>query len=192
MFQRITILIAGLFLAGCTTPSGVLVSERAIPLGGNLFVENPDTEDQQVLVLDGPISSQTAFIFLSQVAVNPDIQGLVIAQSPGGNLAAAHQIGRQIQSSGMNTFLIADCASACVDIFIAGQRRDVTELSSFLLHAASNPEIGYQLDDPYWTALGFKELNDQVYALDEDKALIIDAGLARRMGLATHLTEIGS
>lgn len=190
MLRRLAFLLIALGLAGCTVPGGALVSDRAVPLGGNLFVENPDTEDQQVLVLDGSITPRTAFVFLSLVGANPDIEGLVIAQSPGGNLAAAHQIGREIQDRGMNTFLITNCASACVDIFIAGDRREVTEVSSFLLHASSNPEVGYQLDDPYWTALGFKELNDRVYALDEELALVIDAPLARQMGIATHLTAI--
>lgn len=173
-------------LSACTVPSGgLLVSDRAEPMGGNLFVEKLP-EGGEVLVLDGEITPETAFHFQS-ILEQADVSGLLITQSPGGNLLASHQIGRAIADNKLNTAVLVMCHSACVDIFIAGQERSIGRQAELGLHAASNPEFGYEIDKPYWTRFGFGAVNDAAYKVPFGQIWIIDSERARRLRLATEI-----
>lgn len=181
-------LIAGLAmamaLAACEAdPAGVYVTEGAVPLGGNLYAER--TPGGELLVLDGAITPETSYVFQSLVEES-EVNGLIITQSSGGDLRAAHQIGRAIRADGINTAVIALCVSACVDVFIAGRSRGVSTEAAFLLHPASNRAAGYSLDRPYWAAMGFGALNDRVYGMAEGTLLQITAEQALAMGLASE------
>ena len=131
-------------VTACARPGGVLVSDTAETLGGNLFIETAE-DGGQFLVLDGAITAQTSFTFQALVEQS-EIEGLVIAQSPGGNLLASHQIGRAIKRMGMNTVVLISCISACVDIFVAGDRREMTEISELGLHSATDREVSLAID----------------------------------------------
>ena len=165
--------------------SGLLVSPSAEPVGGNLFVETL-TDGGQVLVLDGEITPQTAFQFQALLEA-ADVNGLVIAQSPGGNLLAAHQIGRAISNSQMNTAVLVSCRSACVDVFIAGRERSISEDAELGLHAASDPEFGITIDRPYWKRFGFGAVNEAAYTVPFGQIWIMDAARARELRLATEI-----
>ena len=173
-------------LAACAPSSnGILVSPEAEPIGGNLFVEKLGNGGE-VLVLDGEITPETAFFFQT-VLDQADVRGLVIAQSPGGNLLAAHQIGRAIADSDMNTAVLVSCISACVDIFIAGRDRSIAPLAELVLHAASDPEFGYSVDKPYWSRFGFAQVNEAAYKVPFGQVWIMNAQRARELRLATEI-----
>ena len=180
------LLLTAVSLAACAPSSnGILVSPQAEPVGGNLFVEKLGNGGE-VLVLDGEITPETAFFFQS-VLEQADVRGLVIAQSPGGNLLAAHQIGRAIADGGLNTAVLVSCISACVDIFIAGKDRSMAPLAELGLHSASDPEFGYAVDKPYWTRFGFANVNEAAYQVPFGKLWIMDAKRARELRLATDI-----
>ncbi len=173
-------------LAGCaSTTNGILVSPDAEEIGGNLFVEKL-AAGGEVLVLDGEITPETAFFFQS-ILEQADVRGLVIAQSPGGNLLAAHQIGRAIADSDMNTAVLVSCISACVDIFIAGRDRSIAPLAELGLHSASDPEFGYAVDKPYWSRFGFEQVNEAAYQVPFGQVWIMNAQRARELRLATEI-----
>ena len=177
-------------VTGCGPQGGLLVSETADPIGGNLFVETSDHGDQ-FLVLDGEITDRTSYVFQS-VLEQADVEGLVIAQSPGGDLLAAHQIGRAIKSRQINTIVLVNCISACVDIFIAGDIREMTDIAELGLHSATDREFAYEIDRQYWGALGFARAHEMAYKVPNDRLWIISATRARELRLATNVISPGS
>ena len=186
MISRLVAALALALLTACTAPrDGLLVSPGAEPIGGALFIETlPD--GGQVLVLDGEITGETSFKFQS-ILQQAEVSGLIIAQSPGGNLLAAHQIGRAIAANDINTAVLISCQSACVDVFIAGRERSIAERAELGLHAASDPEFGYSLDQPYWTSFGLGAVNDAAYRVPFGEIWIVTAERAVELRLATEV-----
>ena len=188
MISRILGALALATLAACAVPQeGILVSPDAQPIGGGLFIETLEDGDQ-VLVLDGEITGETSFKFQSMLQ-QADVFGLIIAQSPGGNLLAAHQIGRAIADNKINTAVLVSCQSACVDIFIAGVERSIAENAELGLHSASDPEFGYALDQPYWASFGLSAVNDAAYEVPFGAIWIVDANRALELRLATEILK---
>ena len=189
-----------LLLAGCAPSGGFLVSEEALDLGGNLYVEKL-ADGGRVMVLDGEIDEETAFVFRSFLQ-EVDANGLVIAQSPGGNVEAAHAIGRAIKSRQMNTLVLNSCNSACVDVFVAGKQREMTDIAELGLHAPAvrswiswlpfvdtRPalEATYAVDQRYWRDMGFPLVNEKAYKVPNDRIWIITPERARELRLATKI-----
>ena len=185
--MRFVLVIIMTILGGCGAPSGVFTSFQAQRLGGNLFIDVDDRGYEHV-VLDGAITPETSYVFQSLLQLGT-MEGLVITQSPGGDLLAAHQIGRAIQANDMNTLVVVSCISACVDIFMAGKLREMTQIAELGVHTPSNPELAYKLHTDYWTDLGFEGFNELVYDIGNNKLGIITAQNALKMGLATSIVE---
>ncbi len=185
MRRIITLVLALVALTACAPSGGLLVSDKARPMGGNLFIE-PASGGGSFLVLDGEISPETSFVFQAVIG-QADVKGLVIAQSPGGDLLAAHQIGRTIKRERMNTLVLVSCISACVDIFVAGRNREMTDFAELGLHSATNRDVSYQLDRKYWREMGFPTINEKAYAVPNSKLWIMDAKRARELRVATNI-----
>lgn len=184
-FAPFAVLLA--LAAGCSPPGGLLVSENARPIGGNLFIETSSSGDQ-FLVLDGEITERTSYAFQS-VVEQAEVEGLVIAQSPGGDLLASHQIGRAIKERGINTIVLVNCISACVDIFIAGKVREMTDIAELGLHSATDRDFAYEIDRRYWGELGFGRINEMAYQVPNDKIWVISAVRAKELRLATNIVS---
>ena len=200
MVRFLSCFLAIAVLAGCAPTGGFLVSDEAQSLGGNLFVEKL-ADGGHVMVLDGEIDRETAVVFrtvLNQVEAN----GLVIAQSPGGSVEAAHQIGRDIKARGMNTLVLNSCNSACVDVFVAGKQREMTDIAELGLHAPAvrswiawlpfvdtEPAIQetYVIDQKYWADMGFPLVNEKAYQVPNNRIWIIKPERARELRLATKI-----
>ena len=177
-----------LWLSACSLPSGgVLVSSQAEAVGGNLFIETFEDGDQ-VLVLDGEITPDTSYVFQSLVEYAA-IEGLLIAQSPGGDLLAAHQIGRTIEANRINTAVLVSCISACVDVFIAGRERSIAPDAELGLHAAENREFGLSVDRPYWKSFGLSAVNEAAYKVPFGDLWIVSPKRAVELRLATEILE---
>ena len=190
MFRTFALVGIALFLAGCAPTGGLLVSDGADKLGGNLFVETTE-EGDRFLVLDGEITTETSNVF-QQVVAGSDVEGLVIAQSPGGDLLASHQIGRTVKAMKMNTLVLVSCVSACVDIFVAGDRREMADIAELGMHAATNREISYEIDRRYWREMGFSEVNEKAYQVPNSQLWVIDAQRARELRMATAILSSGT
>ncbi len=185
MFRRVFLAFFGLALAGCAPTGGLLVSERAEYIGGNLYVETTENGDS-FLVLDGEITPETSATFQS-VVERAEVEGLVIAQSPGGDLLASHQIGRTIKAERMNTMVLVSCISACVDVFVAGRQREMTDIAELGMHSATNRDISYEIDRRYWREMGFSQVNEKAYKVPNNRLWIIDAKRARELRMATNV-----
>lgn len=177
---------AGL-LTACGSSNGVMVSNQAKAVGGNLFIETT-SKGAQFLVLDGEITPRTSYTFLALIET-ADVEGLVIAQSPGGDLLASHQIGRAIKSRRMNTVVLVSCISACVDVFVAGKRREMMDFAELGVHSATNRDVAYQLDKKYWREMGFSNINEKAYAVPNNRLWIIEPTRARELRLATDIID---
>jgi hypothetical protein len=185
MRKFFSLAFALLALTACAPTSGLLVSNDARDLGGSLYIEKA-SNGGSFLVLDGEITPQTSFIF-EAVTEQADVQGLVIAQSPGGDLLAAHQIGRSIKRRKMNTLVLVSCISACVDIFVAGRNREMMEIAELGLHSATNREVSYEIDRKYWREMGFSSINEKAYRVPNNRLWIMDAKRARELRVATNI-----
>lgn len=185
MRRMIALCFALLALSACAPSGGLLVTDDARDLGGNLFIEKAGN-DGNFLVLDGEITPRTSFVFQA-VTDQADVQGLVIAQSPGGDLLAAHQIGRAIKRKGMNTLVLVSCVSACVDIFVAGRNREMTDIAELGLHSATNRDVSYAIDQKYWREMGFPTVNEKAYQVPNNRLWIMDAKRARELRVATNI-----
>ncbi|MEL7460022.1 MAG: hypothetical protein AAFX45_03740 [Pseudomonadota bacterium] len=187
MTLRILALLTLFGLTACasTAPSGVLVSDRAKHVGGSLFLE-PAGDDGFVLILDGRITPETSYAFQRMVQI-ADINSLVIAQSVGGDLFAAHQIGDVVSKNRIDTVVLALCYSACVDVFIAGDDRVISSVGTLGLHSASDAELGYEMDRAYWGRRGLGNVNEMAYQVAHKELWLIDADRARDLRLATDI-----
>jgi hypothetical protein len=70
--------------------------------------------------------------------------------SPGGYVLEAQAIAAEIMARGLDTYAPERCASACVDLFAAGERRWATSRSMFGLHRSGNecmPDNGPTRED---------------------------------------------
>lgn len=185
MPTRTAILISFL-LAACASPNGLLVSEDATPLGGNLFVETSGQGDR-FLVLDGEITPMTSYVFQSLLE-QAEIEGLVIAQSPGGDIFASIQIGRALNREKMDTVVLIDCVSACVDVFIAGHEREMSDIAELGLHSATDTEA-LEVHRRYWAEFSDSRIIERAYDVPNDNIWIIDAPRAMELGLATNILK---
>lgn len=86
------------------------------------------------LVASGSIiSDQSYWLFVEAANQMPRLR-TVYFNSPGGNVAEAIKIGREIHKRNLDTFvnLNAECSSSCVWTFLAGRNR--TPLGSMAIH----------------------------------------------------------
>ncbi|NNE87519.1 MAG: hypothetical protein HKN27_05530 [Silicimonas sp.] len=185
LLRKLLVVACAGFLAACGSPNGLVVSNQAQAVGGNLFIET-STKGAQFLVLDGEITPRTSYTFLALIET-ARVEGLVIAQSPGGDLLASHQIGRAIKSRRMNTVVLASCISACVDVFVAGKRREMMDFAQLGVHSATNRDVAYQIDRKYWREMGFSNINEKAYRVPNNKLWIIKSQRARELRLATDI-----
>ena len=78
MRRTFALVLALLGLAACAPTGGLMVSETARDLGGNLFVEEA-VNGGSFLVLDGEITPQTSFVF-EAVTQQADVQRTPVSE----------------------------------------------------------------------------------------------------------------
>lgn len=186
MFRLLVCSFSFAALAACNVPDVGPTSrapQEEVDLGGGLFLVSIDDE-HYYLFLDGAITPETSFQFQS-LTEHDDVRSLVIANSPGGNLQAAHQIGKTIQQEKISTALLGYCASACVDVFIAGQDREIDPQAVLAMHPATNRDFGYSIDAPYLGALGMGAINEAVYKMADNEVWEVSAARAIELKMAT-------
>lgn len=192
MTKRLLLLFSIFAMLGaCGTPSGTLVSPEAEHLGGNLYLESSE-DDAYYLVLDGEITPETSYVFQSLVEQSEDAGGLNIAQSPGGDLLASIQIGRTIRRHKLSTFVLAECSSACVNVFVAGKERQMMEIATLGLHASNVGNESLDLERRYWSTFGLSHIIERAYETPHESLWVIPAKNAHKLGLATSIVKLDS
>ncbi len=81
----------------------------------------------------GEITNEDIDRFREILQANPDVTELQL-NSGGGSIYASSEIAWIVTDVGLNTTVDGECVSACVDIFLAGQRRRMTLGSKIGFH----------------------------------------------------------
>ncbi len=87
----------------------------------------------QVFVADGVIEPDTplAFVeFARGAVITPGVRGVVLINSPGGNVLASMELGAEFRKLG-------ECVSACVYALMGAVRRVAPSISRIALHRMS-------------------------------------------------------
>ena len=98
---------------------GYVVSQGAKMARGPLWHV---TVDRRVLIVRGEFTHGLADAVEQSLTANRSV-GIVVFESPGGDIAEAMRIGRDIEQSGLETGVATECSSACTYSFIAGRER---------------------------------------------------------------------
>jgi hypothetical protein len=80
------------------------------------------TSDRRVLIVTGEFTQGIAEAVEQSLAANRSV-GIVVFESPGGDIDEALRIGRYIKQNGLETGVATECSSACTYSFIAGRER---------------------------------------------------------------------
>jgi len=125
------------------------------------------TDSDKKAEIDYDPSSQSIFINgdlgfgvsnkLKQVmAEHPNIK-LLALRSPGGKSAEGNAIYHLVKENRMDTLVWDKCASACVDVYIAGKNRYITNTAEFGLHRSGHHwddrDSGPSAEDLYFAEL---------------------------------------
>lgn len=77
---------------------------------------------------------------------NPTI---FVIESGGGDVTASINIGREIRANGIQTVINADCASACVNVFVGGVVRTGGDKARLGFHQASSDDADFSDGQEY-------------------------------------------
>nr|WP_254696678.1 ATP-dependent Clp protease proteolytic subunit [Phaeobacter inhibens] len=88
----------------------------------NLVLQQVDGTQQAET---GEISDEDIEPFRDILNANPAITRLQL-NSGGGSVYAGESIADIVQGHALDTWVVGECISACVDIFLAGNRRQMT------------------------------------------------------------------
>jgi len=121
------IIIISFFLA--------LISPQASAQDSQDFVKVIGTGESAIIFLDGEVNEAMATAFYK--ATDSVSHATVILQSPGGYVEYGLNIAARIAIKGYATAVIdSSCASMCSIIWLAGERRYMTDSAEILVHAA--------------------------------------------------------
>lgn len=89
--------------------------------------------DRKRLQFEGEMGYGSTLLVERMLSEHPGIEGIEL-NSPGGRAAEGFALARLVRDLGLNTYVRADCASACVLVFAGGRERLVGEQARFGLH----------------------------------------------------------
>lgn len=133
---------------------GLSLIGSVLQLGFDLVTEIPDqwkfatgrdpigqlniqlSEDGRSISLSGPFGVGAATRFRETMAKAPEVRR-VLLDSPGGRLFEAHEIAKVVKQRNVQTRAVADCASACTLVFLAGSKRHLGAQARLGFHRAS-------------------------------------------------------
>ena len=100
--------------------------------------------DGKHLSLAGEMGFDTTNLVRAALKRHPGITGIEL-DSPGGSAAEGFALAALVRDRGLDTYVRADCASACVLVFAAGRERLAAPSARFGLHRSG---VEWQRGDP--------------------------------------------
>ena len=168
-----------------TTPPPQTTTDVTRYLGGNVTYR--ETDDKVWLILSEEITEETDDVVLSALFEHPRIDLIVLENNYGGYVNPALAIGRKIRQHGIETAAEGDCASACVDIFVAGVARYAAQGAEFGLHSPSEISPEYMaLDRAYYTAMGVPQMWELTYSVPYEDMVWYTVETAFSWGLVDY------
>ena len=89
--------------------------------------------DGKRVALSGEMGFGTTNLVRAALKRHPEIEGIEL-DSPGGSAAEGFALAALVRDRGLDTFVRADCASACVLVFAGGRERLAAPSARFGLH----------------------------------------------------------
>lgn len=135
--------------------------------------------------------------FRAALADNPDVTELEL-NSSGGSVYAGQELAWIVMDYGLNTLVVGECTSACVDVFLAGSRRRMALGSKIGFHRRHwSPEAvaSYyddQREDFGWDSpfdYGSWIYDDTQQEIFEHLTYMIDRGVAPAFAVRTMQPE---
>ena len=90
------------------------------------------------LILSGRVVGDEPGEVTEALAKSPDIDTVVLRNSPGGNAPAGYQVGQLLRERGLRTAVSGFCYSSCSRMFLGGRTRYFTDD-----YPAERTEIGF-------------------------------------------------
>jgi hypothetical protein len=75
------------------------------------------------LILSGPVVGDELAKLAEALAKSPDVDTVILRNSPGGNAPAGYQVGQLLRERGLRTAVSGFCYSSCSRMFLGGRRR---------------------------------------------------------------------
>ena len=80
-----------------------------------------------LLILSGRVVGDEPGEVTEALAKSPDIDTVVLRNSPGGNAPAGYQVGQLLRERGLRTAVSGYCYSSCSRMFLGGRNRYFTD-----------------------------------------------------------------
>lgn len=125
---RLSATLAGMALAGQAAALDPGATRLTVK-GDTLYFDTENVGEDDA----GEITNEDIDRFREILQANPEVTELQL-NSGGGSIYASSEIAWIVTDVGLNTTVDGECVSACVDIFLAGQRRRMTLGSKIGFH----------------------------------------------------------
>jgi len=79
------------------------------------------------LILTGPVVGDEPAKVAEALAKSPEIDTVILRNSPGGNAPAGYQVGQLLREHGLRTAVSGYCYSSCSRMFMGGRARYFTD-----------------------------------------------------------------
>jgi hypothetical protein len=90
------------------------------------------------LILSGPVVGDEPAKVAEALAKSPDVDTVILRNSPGGNAPAGYRVGETLRERGLRTAVSGFCYSSCSRMFLGGRTRYFTDD-----YPAERTEIGF-------------------------------------------------
>ncbi len=79
------------------------------------------------LILSGPVVGDEPARVAQALAKSPDVDTVILRNSPGGDAPAGYQVGQLLRERGLRTAVSGFCYSSCSRMFLGGRTRYFTD-----------------------------------------------------------------
>src|SRR5262249_6211774 len=111
------------------------------------------------LILSGPVTAADPDRVMDALAAAPEINTVILRNSPGGDAPAGYRIGEVVREKGLLTAISGFCYSSCSRMFLGGRTRYFTD--DFPPEATNVGFHGHyrdgRLNAPYVRQLGLRD-----------------------------------
>jgi hypothetical protein len=106
-------------------PAAVLLAALTLSPTGSSAMELKVVGNQ--LILNGPVVGDEPGKVQEALAKSPEIETVILRNSPGGNAPAGYQVGQLLRERGLRTAVSGYCYSSCSRMFLGGRTRCYTD-----------------------------------------------------------------
>ena len=186
----LTVALIGLTACAATVPDP---SDRSKAISTDLGsgVTHLALPGASYLEIEGEIGYAMSVEILKAESKDPDLVGIIIAESPGGEITWAQNIGNHLTAQALSVHVEGDCASACVDLVVGGHYRTAIPEARFGLHSADwSQDLTDELDRQYYQRHNALQVLLVAETIPNSQMLWLDAKTALQAGIIDSILKI--